>query len=248
MSTPRKTKAAEIAAEFENLGPWVFRFRIDNADYGGAVSAIGDVRVEWFRRFAPEARRILELGSLEGAHTFMLAEQATRVVAIEAREANIRRAELVRRLLGVRNAEFVPGNLETMELGPLGQFDAVFCSGLLYHLPEPWKLIERLAHVAPKLLIWTHYADDVEAGVVQDGRRGRVHIEGGLEEPLSGLSPTAFWLTLGSLLKVLTAAGYKSVHVLHNDIAHPNGPAVTLGAATHEMTPPQNRRWSFGGR
>lgn len=235
MFNKTKTKPAEIATEFENLAPWVFRFRIENADYGGAVSAIGDIRVEWFRRFAPEARRILELGSLEGAHTVMLAEQATKVVAIEGREANIRRAELVRRVLGVRNVEFVQGNLETMELAPLGHFDAVFCSGLLYHLPEPWTLLEQLPRIAPKLLIWTHYADEASADVLRDGRRGRVHIEGGLDEPLSGMSPTAFWPTLGSLVQLLTMSGYKTVHILHNDIAHPNAPAVTLGASTGEM-------------
>ena len=243
-----KLKPSEIAAEFENLAPWVFRFRIDNVDYGGGVSAIGDPRMEWFRRFAPEARRILEVGPCEGAHTVMLAEQATKVVAVEGRETNLQRAELVRRLLGVRNAEFVHGNLETMDLAALGQFDAVFCSGLLCHLPEPWKLIEQLPRIAPKLFIWTVYADDASADVVQDGRRGRLHVEGGLDEPVSGLSPTAFWLTLGSLLQVLTASGYNSVQILHHDLAHPIGPAVTLGAATHEIAPPHALRWPSRAR
>ena len=244
MTATPQHRESEIAAQFAELAPWIFQFRIRRADYGGAVSAQGDVRIEWFRRFAPEARRILELGSLEGAHTFMLAAQATRVVAIEARDRNLRKAELVRRLLGVRNAEFVRGNLETMDLTALGHFDAVFCSGLLYHLPEPWSLIAQLPHVAPKLLVWTHYADELAADAAQHGFRGRVHVEGGLDEPLSGMSPTAFWPTLGSLIQLLTSSGYKSVHILHNDIGHPNGPAVTLGASTHEMPMLRQSRWA----
>lgn len=243
MAATGNSRASEIAAQFEALAPWVFRFRFQHADYGGAVSAQGDVRIEWFRRFAPEAKSILELGALEGAHTLLLAEQASRVVAVEGRAVNIRKAELVRRLSGARNIEFLQGNLETMDLASLGQFDAVFCSGLLYHLPEPWKLIEQLPRVAPRLLIWTHYADDATADAVQDGRRGRVHREGGVNEPLSGMSPTAFWLTLGSLIKVLTASGYQSVQILQNDIAHPNGPAVTLGASTNEMPARRLARW-----
>lgn len=244
----RQTAAEQTAAEFEKLAPWVFRFRIDNVDYGGAVSAVGDVRVEWFRRFAPEARRILELGSLEGAHTVLLAERATRVVGIEGREINLRKAELVQRLLGLRKVEFLQANLETADLASYGHFDAVFCSGLLYHLPDPAKLIAQLPRVAPKLLLWTHYADDAAADVVRDGLRGRVQIEGGAEEPLSGMSPTAFWLSLGSLLKLLTASGYKTVHILHNDFAHPNGPAVTIGASTHEMPAARHSLWQRSAR
>ncbi len=94
----------------------------------------------------PRARRILELGSLEGAHTVQLAARpgVEEVVAIEGRAANIRKAELVTRLLEVRNVRYVEANLETTDLlAQFGRFDAIFCSGLLYHLPEPWKLIEQ---------------------------------------------------------------------------------------------------------
>ena len=44
------------------------------------------------------------------------------------------------------------------------------------------------------------------------------------------MSPTATWLTLGSLITSLTTSGYKNVHVIHNDLAHVNGLAVTIGA------------------
>lgn len=222
-----------LAQEFEKLAPWVFQFRINDADYGGGISAIGDVRLEEFWRFAPEAKRILELGSLEGAHTVQLAARAgvDEVIAIEGRAANIRKAELVHRCFGVANASIIEANLETMDLTAIGQFDAVFCSGLLYHLPEPWKLIEHLPRIAPKLFIWTHYADDLSADVVQHGLRGQIHHEGGADEPLSGMSDTAFWPTLGSLLKLLTESGYSNIHILRNDLTHAHTAAVTIGAA-----------------
>ncbi len=225
---------AELTSEFAKFAPWIFRFRIDGADYGGAISAAGDPRVDQFFRFAPTARTILELGSLEGAHTFMLADRpgVKRVLALEGRELNLRKARFVQELLHVRNAEFAQVNLENNDLAAVGKFDAVFCSGLIYHLPEPWKLITELPAIAPKLFIWTHYAADSEADVVSDGLRGRIHVEGGASEPLSGMSPTATWLTLGSLITTLTTVGYESVHVIHNDLTHANGPAVTLGATT----------------
>lgn len=243
-------QSAELHREFEKLAPWVFQFRIEGADYGGAISARGDVRLAQFSRFAPRAKRILELGSLEGAHTIQLAAEhrVEQVVAIEGREANIRKAELIKRLLRVRNAEFVEANLETTDLSSFGKFDAVFCSGLLYHLPEPWKLIEQLPRVAPKLFIWTHYADDLLADVIQHDLRGQVHQEGGAEEPLSGMSPTAFWPTLGSLTKLLTMSGYKTVQVIRNDLSHKNAPAVTIAADVAEYAPAARSKFDIFNR
>ena len=227
----------DLTAEFEKLAPWIFQFRIDGHDYGGAISAVGDMRVDQFFRFAPDAARILELGALEGAHTFILAEHpgVKRVVALEGREANLRKARFVQELLRVENAEFAQINLENGDPTAFGNFDAVFCSGLLYHLPEPWRLIKQLPAIAPKLFIWTHYATESEAQVLPDGRRGKIHFEGGPDEPLSGMSPTATWLTLGSLISTLTASGYKSVEIIFNDPEHPSAPAVTIGAAIDKL-------------
>ena len=50
------------------------------------------------------------------------------------------------------------------------------------------------------------------------------------DEPLSGVSPKSFWLTLDSLKKVLTNAGFDSIRVLRDDPKHCHGPAVTIAA------------------
>lgn len=220
-----------LEAQFAELAPWIFQFRIGDADYGGHVSAIGDVRIGQFHEFAPEAETILELGALEGAHTFMLAEhpRVKRVLAVEGRAVNLRKARFLKQVLQAEKAEFIQGNLENDPLA-VGHFDAVYCSGLLYHLPEPWKLIERLASAAPKLFLWTMYSDDASADLVRHGFRGREQTEGGTEEPLSGLSAHSFWLTLGSLTEALTRSGYGHIEIIHNDLAHSAGRAVTIGA------------------
>jgi SAM-dependent methyltransferase len=221
-----------LKAEFAKLGPWIFQFRIDGIDYGGGVSAIGDKRLEDFHKFAPAAQTILELGALEGAHSFLLAQHPStkRVLALEGREANIRRARFVQERLGITKVEFLQTNLEQSDLAPLGRFDAVFCSGLLYHLPRPWELIQQLASVAPKLFLWTMYSDEAAADSVVDGFRGRTQTEGGADEPLSGLSSHSLWLTLGSLIEALTRAGYGRIEIFENNLSHPQGRAVTLGA------------------
>jgi SAM-dependent methyltransferase len=223
-----------LAEQFAALGPWIYQFQIGGKTHGGPISAEGDVRVERFFSFVPEPKTILELGALEGAHSFILAERpgVERVVALEGREPNLRKARFVQNLLAVPNVEFIQANLEHTDLDRFGKFDAVFCCGLVYHLPEPWKLLEQLPRVAPVLYIWTQYAREEEAGDVGPGWRGKIHIEGGADEPLSGMSATATWLTIQSLGDVLRTSGYKRVDVIYDDPAHPNGPAVTIGATT----------------
>lgn len=212
------------------VAPWVYQFRINGADYGGAISAVEDERLAQFFAFAPNPVRVLELGALEGAQTVPLAARVPEVAAIEGRAANLRKAQLVKNSLGIRNVQFLQANLEETDLTAYGRFDAVFSSGLLYHLPEPWKLIEQLPRVAPKLFLWTHYADDLAADVTRHGLRGQIHPEGGQREPLSGLSDTAFWPTLGSLIKLLSASGYHSIEILKNDVKHQNVAAATMAA------------------
>ena len=221
----------DLVAEFARRGPWITRFVIDGIASGGDYEIINDRRVQQFLERFPNVHTILELGSLEGGHTFMLATHPgiERILAIEARAANIEKSKFIGSLLGISNVEFRQANLEHLQLANIGNFDAIFCCGLLYHLQEPWKLISQAPLVAPSLFVWTVYANENEATIEIDGLRGREHVEGGLNEPLSGLSPKSIWLTLPSLLELLKRSGYREIDILEK-AQNPNGPAVSLAA------------------
>jgi hypothetical protein len=222
----------DLVVEFARRGPWITRFVIEGIATGGDYEVINDGRVQQFLEHFPNVRTILELGSLEGGHSFTLARHpgVDRVLAIEARAANIEKAKFIGSLLGVSNVEFRQANLEHLQLASVGYFDAIFCCGLLYHLPEPWKLVSQLPFVAPSLFVWTVYADEDEATIEIAGLRGREYVEGGLNEPLSGLSPKSIWLTLPSLLELLKRSGYVQIEILEK-AQNPNGPAVSLAAS-----------------
>jgi SAM-dependent methyltransferase len=222
----------DLAIEFARRGPWITHFVIEGVPTGGDYQVVNDRRVQQFFERFPNVRTILELGSLEGGHTFSLARHpgVERILAIEARAGNIEKAKVISSLLGVSNVEFRQANLEQLQLASVGYFDAIFCCGLLYHLPEPWELISQLPLVAPSLFVWTVYANENEATVEIDGLRGREYVEGGLNEPLSGLSPKSIWLTLPSLLELLKRSGYRNIEVLEKQ-QNPNGPAVSVAAS-----------------
>jgi hypothetical protein len=218
---------------FCKRAPWVTGFTIHGRAYGGRYPATADPRLEQFWRSFPDARTVLELGSLEGGHTLALAgrPQVRRVVGLEGRAANVGRARYVQAKLGVRNVEFAHVNLETGDLRRFGPFDAVACLGLLYHLPRPWELLDRAAAVSPDLFLWTHYVADDRADAEAGGYRGAWVQEFGEADPLSGLSPQSFWPTQSELHRMLRASGFRRIEVIEGQPDHPHGPGLTLAAS-----------------
>jgi SAM-dependent methyltransferase len=169
-----------------------------------------DVRPRDFFRVVPAPRRILELGSCTGAGTFQLARHpgVEEVVAIEGRDYNVEQAQRAQEMLGIMNVRFLEANLESFDLTVFGRFDAVYCVGLLYHLPRPWELLSKLETVTDVLYINTHYCPINQRALCINGYAGAKWREFGWEDPLSGLSSWSFWPTLKSLTVMLIDSGF----------------------------------------
>jgi SAM-dependent methyltransferase len=194
---------------------------------------MNDFRVEQFATLFPDAQEVLELGSMEGGHSCGLANRPgiSTVLALEGRKENIERAEFVKRLLGVENIKFVQANLEEPGvLARFGVFDAVFCCGLLYHLPKPWELLAQIAQVSSGLFLSTHFCQPDKATVNHGGYDGVWYHEGSVQHPLSGLSMQSFWPTLLSLESMLQDVGFAHIEIVHTNEAHENGPILNLAA------------------
>lgn len=93
-------------------------------------------------------RRVLELGCGTGELGQAFVELGATVVSVDARPAFV--AELRARYPG-REAHV--GDLEAMDLGALGRFDAVLCFGLLYHLATPGDFLAACTRVADTLYL-----------------------------------------------------------------------------------------------
>jgi methyltransferase family protein len=197
-----------FAARVHALDPWWFAFEAGGHTFGGRVprdTEKVDLFFDWAHRFG-RVETILELGSHEGSHSLQLACRpgVRRVVGLEGREDNVRRARLVLEACGPKNIEFRHYDLERFEPAEFPAFDAVFCSGLLYHLPEPWTLIKKIAGICRFLYLDTHYAATEDALV--GSYRGRWYEEG--SDGLSGLSRRSFWLGLKDLVLLLMENGF----------------------------------------
>jgi O-antigen biosynthesis protein len=78
----------------------------------GPVNLFEDPRVQWFEErlggFA--GRRVLELGPLEGGHTFMMARGGAEVLAIESNKGAFLRCLIAKETVGMPKARFLLGD------------------------------------------------------------------------------------------------------------------------------------------
>lgn len=101
--------------------------------------------------------RLVDLGCLEGGYAVEFARMGFDVLGIEVRESNIAACNYVKSATNLPNLSFVKD--DAMNVAKYGDFDVVFCCGLLYHLDRPKQFLEELARVTKKLVILqTHFS------------------------------------------------------------------------------------------
>jgi tRNA (mo5U34)-methyltransferase len=230
-----------LRAEIENGPTWSYPWRLS-----------GDLTTEphrpWLaeltdtasRMIEPHAREALgaagpEASALDIACNEGLISQrlldwgASRVLGIDSRELNIRRATLLRDQLGI-SAErlgFAQRDLFDLDPGADGQFDVVALLGIVYHLENPMGAM-RLARALTRRVCL------IESQVVEDGApiewttpdgesrsaaaRFALYREPEAETRLSPLAAMPGIVSLiptrAALVEMATAAGFSSVSVL----------------------------------
>ena len=172
---------------------------------------------------------LADVGCLEGGYTAAFARAGYDATGFEARKRNYDNAVELSKALMLPNLRFVLG--DARETLPGWAFDAVFCSGLLYHMDYPVKFLNLLGEVTRRVLILnTHVsmgngghpehvhsnADGFISGrclpgpAQHEGVTGHWYEE--LEDPLGSYGNTSsFWPRKEDLLASLTAAGFTDV-------------------------------------
>jgi SAM-dependent methyltransferase len=166
--------------------------------------------------------RILDLGCLDGLFSLEFALHGCAVIGLDVREPNIARARFCARVMNLKNVEFVEDDARNISVEKYGKFDAVICSGLLYHLSanDAIMLIQRMYEMAERaIIVDTHIS--LEGGERFNSYAGHTYSEhppeASKEEKLLSLwasadNETSFWFTRPSLINILTGAGFSSVH------------------------------------
>jgi hypothetical protein len=194
------------------------------------------------RRYAHQIhdldQRVLEIGPLEGHHSIILEKMGVREnIALESRADNLRKCNRIKDKYRLDRTRFLQHDLERLYRGEeqeqfSGQFDLVFCLGVLYHVPEPGPALEWFRSQSPTLFLGAHYPENGEGEAEIYSHRGqqyrcRLFTEGGISDPIMGMSPKSVWPFEPDLLALIRDCGYRTIHVLGRDLQ--NGTAhITL--------------------
>ena len=169
--------------------------------------------------------RVLDLGAAEGRHTVEFARHGAEAVALEGRAGNVAKARFLKEALGLEGMDVVLSDVRELSAATHGEFDAVLCLGLLYHLEAEAvvDVVRRIAEVTRRVAVFdTHVSDRPRAEVTAGGRtlHGRLMREfdpGASAEEQAMLNrssianPESFWPTRASLFNLLADSGFTSV-------------------------------------
>jgi SAM-dependent methyltransferase len=170
--------------------------------------------------------RILDLGCLDGIFSIEFAKHGANTIGVEIREANIKKAIFCKEALGLHNLDFRQDDVRNISVESYGRFDAIVCSGILYHLPatDAINLINRMYDIVNRVVVTdTHVAlKPIERFIYGDneywGSVYREHSDSTTPQEkakalwASADNPTSFWFTRPSLVNILNKAGFSSVY------------------------------------
>jgi hypothetical protein len=170
--------------------------------------------------------RVLDLACLDGLFSIEFALAGADTVGVEIREANVKKAMFCKDALELANLKFIQGDVREISAESLGKFDAIICSGILYHLqaPDVWQLIRNMFAMTKRLVVIdTHVALTAETnvsleGVEYSGKQFFEHSDADSQELkakrlwASWDNATSFWFTRPSLVNMLSRAGFSSVY------------------------------------
>lgn len=232
---------------------WASKFPAPLAELqAGAAGLFEDPRIAWgIAELGGVAdRSVLELGPLEGGHSYMLEQAgAASVIAIEANTRAYLKCLVSKELLQLKRVQFLCGDFMEYLRANRTRFDLCVASGVLYHMRNPIELIARIAGTADRLVLWTHYYDEAiiarqphiarrfadPTAAEHEGFRHTLHrfhyAEAlAVQSFCGGTEEYSSWLSRDDILTGLEHFGFGDIHINYEQPDHPNGPCFTLVA------------------
>ena len=230
----------EIQQKVAELGPWFYPFEFGDGvkaptKIPAEVEGIFETRLEMVERavdthFGERVPEIacLDIGCHEGFYSIAMARKGLgRVVGLDVRETNLRRARFVAEAMGFPQVLFRQGNCERLAASEIGGFELSLFLGVLYHLENPMLCLRNVASLTKELcIVETQVIDEVEGETewgARDWKRpyqgamavidesGEFHSSDGEE---TGSTPVALCPSPQALTFLLQQAGFRRVEIV----------------------------------
>lgn len=101
-----------------------------------------------------EGLRVLDVACNCGGFSVEASRRgAAYVLGIDIVDRYVEQAHFIKKALGLESAEFRRLDVERVDPAELGQFDVVFCFGLLYHLANPVLVMRKLSALTRRAML-----------------------------------------------------------------------------------------------
>jgi hypothetical protein len=217
----------------------------------GNIPLFQDRRMSWAieQMGGVKECKILELGPLEGGHTYMFESMgANSILSIEANTRAYLKCLITKEILNLKHTSLLLGDFVAYLKNPQDSFDMCIASGVLYHMQNPAELIHLISKISNKIMIWTHYYDRTLlennpnineskfSDTVHEEYEGFKHVlyRQNYQEALGwggfcgGSENFSMWMTRQDILSCLKYFGFNEIKVEFEQPTHPNGPCFCL--------------------
>jgi len=216
----------------------------------GTIPVFEDPRILWAAEQLEGFRgeRILELGPLEAAHTYMLESLgAESIVAIEANKRAYLKCLIVREILNLKRSRFLLGDFVSFLRENDVPFDVCLASGVLYHMVNPAELICLICKASRKIILWTHFYDKL---IIKAKANLACRFSGSVRGSYNGFDYTlhkytygealewagfcggnrsySYWMSRDEILACLEFFGFRDLRIGLEQADHPNGPCFCV--------------------
>ncbi len=180
---------------------------------------------------------VIELGPLEGGHTYQLEGLGAEVIAIEGNAEAYLKCLIIKEIFDLKS-RFLLGDFIRYLQATDDQCDMLFASGVLYHMVEPLKLIELICKASARSFLWTHFYDaelcqGYQSKSVKHAGFKAQHFRKGYGDQShgkfwGGLADSACWLQRDDIIGAFAAFGHGQHQVVETNLEHPHGPCFTV--------------------
>jgi Methyltransferase domain len=234
-------------------GEWSSKMPASSDLQAGEAGLFEDARIDWtLAQFGGCAgKQVLELGPLEGGHTYMLEQAgAASITAIESNTRAYLKCLVVKEVLQLKQAQFLCGDFIEFLKANTARFDLCIASGVLYHMPNPVELIALAAKVTNQMMIWTHYYDETILSEIPHyiGKfaPGETAEYEGFQHTLyrqgygaaldwagfcGGSESFSHWLSREDIIRCCRHFGFQHVETNFEHPDHPNGPSFAIAVS-----------------
>jgi SAM-dependent methyltransferase len=216
---------------------WNTRFPDKFGVVAGNTIHFADDRILWaIERYGSITdANVLEIGPMEGAHTFLLQDSGAYVTAVEANKRAFLKCLITKEIVGMPRARFLLGDCVQYLEQNAARYDFIVACGVLYHMVDPLRFLEAVAARTDALYLWTSYIDENAApagssnaknlGMVREAVDFRgiqtslyrmsyydVHLN---HDFCGGIYGEPRWMSRTSIIEALKALGFSDLEIAH---------------------------------